>query len=933
MTNPLLTPFELPPFSKILPEHVVPAVTQALNDCRENVERVVAQGAPYTWENLCQPLAEVDDVLGRIFSPVSHLNSVKNSPELREAYEQTLPLLSEYSTWVGQHEGLYKAYRDLRDGDHYATLNTAQKKAVDNALRDFELSGIGLPKEKQQRYGEIATRLSELGNQYSNNVLDATMGWTKLVTDEAELAGMPESALAAAKAQAEAKELEGYLLTLDIPSYLPVMTYCDNQALREEMYRAYSTRASDQGPNAGKWDNSKVMEEILALRHELAQLLGFENYAFKSLATKMAENPQQVLDFLTDLAKRARPQGEKELAQLRAFAKAEFGVDELQPWDIAYYSEKQKQHLYSISDEQLRPYFPENKAVNGLFEVVKRIYGITAKERKDVDVWHPDVRFFELYDENNELRGSFYLDLYARENKRGGAWMDDCVGQMRKADGSLQKPVAYLTCNFNRPVNGKPALFTHDEVITLFHEFGHGLHHMLTRIETAGVSGISGVPWDAVELPSQFMENWCWEPEALAFISGHYETGEPLPKELLDKMLAAKNYQAALFILRQLEFGLFDFRLHAEFRPDQGAKILETLAEIKKLVAVVPSPSWGRFPHAFSHIFAGGYAAGYYSYLWADVLAADAFSRFEEEGIFNRETGQSFLDNILSRGGSEEPMDLFKRFRGREPQLDAMLEHYGIKADHSVKICLIDETGTGDGALSVLAARWGLEHDEDNLMALVLTPEHLELRKRDEPKLGGIFVDFVGGAMAHRRKFGGGRGEAVAKAVGIKGDYLPDVVDATAGLGRDAFVLASVGCRVRMLERNPVVAALLDDGLARGYADAEIGGWLQERLQLIHASSLTALTDITPRPQVVYLDPMFPHKQKSALVKKEMRVFQSLVGPDLDADGLLEPARLLATKRVVVKRPDYAPPLANVATPNAVVTKGHRFDIYAGTPV
>ncbi len=933
MTNPLLTPFELPPFSKILPEHVVPAVTKALNDCRENVERVVAQGAPYTWENLCQPLAEVDDVLGRIFSPVSHLNSVKNSPELREAYEQTLPLLSEYSTWVGQHEGLYKAYRDLRDGDHYATLNTAQKKAVDNALRDFELSGIGLPKEKQQRYGEIATRLSELGNQYSNNVLDATMGWTKLVTDEAELAGMPESALAAAKAQAEAKELEGYLLTLDIPSYLPVMTYCDNQALREEMYRAYSTRASDQGPNAGKWDNSKVMEEILALRHELAQLLGFENYAFKSLATKMAENPQQVLDFLTDLAKRARPQGEKELAQLRAFAKAEFGVDELQPWDIAYYSEKQKQHLYSISDEQLRPYFPENKAVNGLFEVVKRIYGITAKERKDVDVWHPDVRFFELYDENDELRGSFYLDLYARENKRGGAWMDDCVGQMRKADGSLQKPVAYLTCNFNRPVNGKPALFTHDEVITLFHEFGHGLHHMLTRIETAGVSGISGVPWDAVELPSQFMENWCWEPEALAFISGHYETGEPLPKELLDKMLAAKNYQAALFILRQLEFGLFDFRLHAEFRPDQGAKILETLAEIKKLVAVVPSPSWGRFPHAFSHIFAGGYAAGYYSYLWADVLAADAFSRFEEEGIFNRETGQSFLDNILSRGGSEEPMELFKRFRGREPQLDAMPDVTALRAEHSVKICLIDETGAGDGALSVLAARWGLEHDEDNLMALVLTPEHLELRKRDEPKLGGIFVDFVGGAMAHRRKFGGGRGEAVAKAVGIKGDYLPDVVDATAGLGRDAFVLASVGCRVRMLERNPVVAALLDDGLARGYADAEIGGWLQERLQLIHASSLTALSDITPRPQVVYLDPMFPHKQKSALVKKEMRVFQSLVGPDLDADGLLEPARLLATKRVVVKRPDYAPPLANVATPNAVVTKGHRFDIYAGTPV
>lgn len=389
------------------------------------------------------------------------------------------------------------------------------------------------------------------------------------------------------KPKAEAKEQEGFLLTLDIPSYLPVMTYCDNRALREEMYRAYSTRASDQGPNAGKWDNSPVMAEILALRHELAQLLGFDSYADKSLATKMAENPQQVLDFLTDLAKRARPQGEKELAQLRAFAKAEFGVDELQPWDIAYYSEKQKQHLYSISDEQLRPYFPENKAVNGLFEVVKRIYGITAKERTDIDVWHPDVRFFELYDEKNELRGSFYLDLYARENKRGGAWMDDCVGQMRKADGSLQKPVAYLTCNFNRPVSGKPALFTHDEVITLFHEFGHGLHHMLTRIETAGVAGISGVPWDAVELPSQFMENWCWEPDALAFISGHYETGEPLPKELLDKMLAAKNYRAAMFILRQLEFGLFDFRLHAEFSPEQGRKSSKPLAEIKKQVAVI----------------------------------------------------------------------------------------------------------------------------------------------------------------------------------------------------------------------------------------------------------------------------------------------------------------------------------------------------------
>lgn len=679
MTNPLLTPFSLPPFSAIRPEDIVPAVQSALADCRAAVERVVAQPGPFTWDNLCQPLAESDDRLSRIWSPIGHLNSVKNSPELRAAYEQALPLLSEYGTWVGQHEGLYQAYRSLKEGAAFETLSVPQRKAVDNALRDFELSGIGLSADKQQRYGEIVARLSELGSTYSNNVLDATMGWSKLITDEAELSGLPESALAQAQAMAQAKEQDGWLLTLDMPSYLPVLTYADNRALREEMYRAFATRASDQGPNAGKWDNSEVMAETLALRHELAQLLGFDTYADKSLATKMAESPEQVIGFLSDLAKRARPQAEQELAQLRAFAKQHYGVDELEAWDITYYGEKQKQHLFSISDEQLRPYFPEQRVVEGLFEVVKRIYGITAKERKDVDTWHPDVRFFDLFDADGELRGSFYLDLYARENKRGGAWMDDCVGSLRKADGTLQKPVAYLTCNFNRPLGDQPALFTHNEVTTLFHEFGHGLHHMLTQIDTAGVSGINGVPWDAVELPSQFMENWCWEPEALAFISGHYQSGEPLPKEMLDKLLAAKNYQAALFILRQLEFGLFDFRMHFEYSPEKGAQILPTLAEVKKMVAVVPSPSWGRFPHAFSHIFAGGYAAGYYSYLWAEVLSADAYSRFEEEGIFNAETGKSFLDNILSRGGSEEPMALFKRFRGREPQLDAMLRHYGIK--------------------------------------------------------------------------------------------------------------------------------------------------------------------------------------------------------------------------------------------------------------
>jgi oligopeptidase A len=420
------------------------------------------------------------------------------------------------------------------------------------------------------------------------------------------------------------------------------------------------------------------MADMLALRYELAQLLGFETYADKSLATKMAESPQQVISFLNDLAKRARPQAEQELAQLRIFAKQHYGVNELEAWDITYYSEKQKQHLFSISDEQLRPYFPEKRVVEGLLELVNRIYGITAKERSGVDTWHPDVHFFDLFDANGELRGSFYLDLYARENKRGGAWMDDCASRRRKADGTMQKPVAYLTCNFNRPLYDQPALFTHNEVTTLFHEFGHGLHHMLTQIDTAGVSGISGVPWDAVELPSQFMENWCWVEEALAFISGHYQSGEPLPQEMLDKLLATKKYQAALFILRQLEFSLFDFLMHYEYRPSSGAQILPTLAEVKNMVAVVPSTSWGRFPHSFSHIFAGGYAAGYYSYLWAEVLSADAYARFEEEGIFNAETGQSFLNNILSRGGSEDPMVLFKRFRGREPQLDAMLRHYGI---------------------------------------------------------------------------------------------------------------------------------------------------------------------------------------------------------------------------------------------------------------
>ena len=677
MTNPLLEKSDLPQFSKIKPEHIQPAVEQLIQECRKTTEQVLNQ-PNFSWENFCQPLAEVNERLSRAWSPVSHLNAVKNSPELREVYQACLPLLAEYGTWVGQHQGLYNAYLQLKNSAEFANYSQAQKKAIENSLRDFELSGISLPAEQQKRYGEIVTRLSELNSQFSNNVLDATMGWEKIVTDENQLKGLPESALQAAKQSAQNKGVEGYRFTLEIPSYLPVMTYCENRQLREEMYRAFVTRASEQGPNAGKWDNSAVMEEILTLRVELAKLLGFEHYTDLSLATKMAENPQQVFDFLENLAVRCKPQGEKELAELEEFCKTTENVTALEPWDITFYSEKQKQAQYSINDEELRPYFPEDRVLSGLFELIKRIFNIRAVERFGVDTWHKDVRFFDLLDETDEVRGSFYLDLYAREHKRGGAWMDDCIGRKRKADGSLQKPVAYLTCNFNAPIGDQPALFTHDEVTTLFHEFGHGIHHMLTQIDIGEVAGINGVPWDAVELPSQFLENWCWEEQALAFISGHYQTGEPLPKEKLTQLLKAKNFQAAMFVLRQLEFGLFDFRLHHNYQPNKADQILDQLKSVKQQVAVIKGVEWARTPHSFSHIFAGGYAAGYYSYLWAEVLSADAYSRFEEEGIFNPKTGKSFLDEILTRGGSEEPMTLFERFRGRKPTLDALLRHKGI---------------------------------------------------------------------------------------------------------------------------------------------------------------------------------------------------------------------------------------------------------------
>ena len=669
----------LPLFSQITPEQILPAVQQAINDNKALIEEKLTSLTHFTWDNFINVLDEADDHLSKLWSPVSHMNAVVSNDPLREAHDACLPLFAEYGTFVGQHKGLYEAYLSIAESDEFADLKVEQQKVVNNALRDFKLAGIALPEDKKQRYGEIKQQLALLQSQFSNNVMDATSAWTKLITDVDQLAGLPESALAAAKQAAQQKQQQGYLLTLEFPSYLPVITYAKNRELRKEVYQAFSTRASDQGPNAGAFDNTDIIEQLLALRHELAELLDFSDYGEYSLATKMAESPEQVLTFLTELAEKSYPQAVAERDQVLAFAKQLDNLEQLEAWDLSYYSELLKQHRYAISDETLRPYFPENRVVNGLFAVVNRLFALTIKEVFDFDSWHEDVRLFEIYDQQQTHIGSFYLDLYAREFKRGGAWMNDCRVRRRLVNGELQLPVAYLTCNFTKPVGDKPALFSHNEVITLFHEFGHGLHHMLSKIESASVSGINGVPWDAVELPSQFLENWCWEPEALALISGHVDTGETLPAELLEKMLAAKNYNSALMMVRQLEFSLFDFVLHHQYKAELGAQVQPVLDKIRKQVAVIVPPEFNRFQHSFSHIFAGGYAAGYYSYKWAEVLSADAFSRFEELGIFNEQTGQAFKQAILEKGGSEEPMELFKSFMGREPNIDALLRHSGIK--------------------------------------------------------------------------------------------------------------------------------------------------------------------------------------------------------------------------------------------------------------
>ncbi|MCC2607079.1 oligopeptidase A [Planctobacterium marinum] len=667
----------LPLFSKFEPETIQENVKSAIAQCKQVIDECLQQ-TEYRWDNLVLPIDEVSDQLSKYWSPVSHMNSVVSNDALREAHDGCLPLLSEYYTWMGQHKGLYKAYKQIAESAHFKTLNSAQQKVINDALLDFTLSGVALENQQKQRYAEIQARLSDLSSNFSNHVMDATLAFTRHITDQAELAGLPQSALDAAAQAAKEKELPGWLFTLDFPSYLPVMTYCENRQLREEMYRAFATRASETGPNGGQFDNTGIIEETLSLRQELAKLLDFDNYAEYSLATKMAESADQVKGFLTDLAEKSRPQAEAELQEIRDFAAEHYGATDIQAWDIGFYAEKLKQQKYAISDEMLRPYFPEDKVVSGLFEVVRRLYGIKVSERHDVETWHKDVRFFEITDEQGELRGRFYLDLYARAKKRGGAWMDECRSRWVNVEGRLQYPVAYLVCNFNGPVGDKPALFTHDEVITLFHEFGHGIHHMLTKVDESGVSGIRGVAWDAVELPSQFLENWCWEAEALAFISGHYETGEPLPQEMLDKLLAARNFQSAMQMIRQLEFSLFDFGLHEQYQP--GMNVQDYLNGVRDKVAVVKPPEFNRFQNSFSHIFAGGYAAGYYSYKWAEVLSSDAYSRFEEEGIFNATTGASFLQNILEMGGSKEPMELFKAFRGREPDIAALLRHSGIAA-------------------------------------------------------------------------------------------------------------------------------------------------------------------------------------------------------------------------------------------------------------
>lgn len=677
MTNPLTEPGELPAFSRIEPDMIRPAIEQLIEENRGEIDKLTAQPDP-NWSNLVDPLALMNDRLDKAWSPVRHLNSVKSSDALRDAYNNCLPILSEYATEISQNRALFEAYRRIADSDEYSDFSPAQQKAIDDSLLHFRLGGVELEGADRKRYQQLQKDLSELQSSFENNLLDSTQAWQYLTEDESELDGLPDYAMAMLRQLAEQKSLPGYRITLDMPCYLAVITYANNREIRKTIYEAYVTRASDRGITDKCWDNAANMVEIVRKRQEKAKMLGFENYAEYSLETKMANSVEQVVEFLGDLAARSRQAAELEVEERQAFAEAQGFEGRLEAWDYPYYSEKLKQQRYQISDEDLKPYFADRQVISGMFDLVARLYRVSISEVDEaVDRWDDSVGFYQIADEQGQIIGQFFLDLYAREHKRGGAWMDECVNRYR-INGKTQLPVAYLTCNLTPPIGDQPALFTHDEVITLFHEFGHGLHHMLTRIDVPAVAGINGVEWDAVELPSQFMENFCWERGALNLFARHYQTGETLPDALFERMLAAKNFQSALQMLRQIEFALFDIQLHQSDDVNSADRIQAILDEVRAKVSVVETPAINRFQNGFAHIFAGGYAAGYYSYKWAEVLSADAFAAFEEEGIFNPETGQRFLHCVLEQGGSRPAMDSFRCFRGREPGIEALLRHSGI---------------------------------------------------------------------------------------------------------------------------------------------------------------------------------------------------------------------------------------------------------------
>jgi len=673
--NPLLDFSGLPRFAEIKPEHVAPAIEQLLDENRALITRLLADDSLPTWDAFVRPMEDANERLGRAWGPVGHLNAVMNSPELRDAYNSTLPKITAYYAELGQNLALFKKFKALRNSAEFAGLSAARKKIIENELRDFRLGGAELPDDKKTRYLAVQERQSELSSRFSDNILDATNEYTLVIENRGELDGLPEDVLQTAREAAQAAEKTGWLFTLKAPSYLPVMQFADNRELREKMYRAYATRASEFGKP--ELDNTPLMDEIVTLRAEEAQLLGFANFGELSLAAKMAETPQQVVDFMRELAQRARPFAEKDLVELREFAKTKLNINDMRSWDVAYASEKLREQRYAFSEQEVKQYFPEDAVMAGLFKLVETLFGLQIKPAQ-APVWHETVRFFDIRDAKGGLVGQFYFDLYARNSKRGGAWMDDVITRRRLDNGSIQTPVAYLNCNFSAPVGGKPAVFTHDEVQTLFHEFGHGLHHLLTEVEDLGVSGINGVEWDAVELPSQFMENFCWEWDVLQGMTRHADTNEKLPRALFDKMLAAKNFQSGLATLRQIEFAVFDMLMHSNFNVGQGKTILQLLDEVRAEVAVLIPPEFNRFPQSFSHIFSGGYSAGYYSYKWAEVLSADAYSLFEEHGVLNPEIGARFRAEVLAMGGARPAMESFTAFRGRAPSIDALLRHNGL---------------------------------------------------------------------------------------------------------------------------------------------------------------------------------------------------------------------------------------------------------------